>query len=215
MSVWVVPGRQGRGRCAVAARTLTPFHSNTCCFRKPRLNRLIRVGDHCCQGCKHTPKNASSTKENGKSPRGANSPGQEKCAGKGFCHIGRDNQIGIDPTQEIDHATNHKSSEMVGAAIAGCCFARRIPGIYGLREGRMGSLNGMGVKARAATAKRLGLDAHGMTQASVSGGRGCSSPCPPSPRRQEWGVQRGKAPLSKGRRPAASKKDLPSGQAFS
>ena len=114
----VVPGRQGRSRFAVAARTLTPFHSNPCCFRKPRLNRLIRVGDHGCQGCKHTPKNASSTKENGKNPRGANSRGQEKCAWKGFCHIGRDNQIGIDPTQEIDHATNHESSEMVGAAIA-------------------------------------------------------------------------------------------------
>jgi hypothetical protein len=80
----------------------------------------------------------------------------------------------------------------------------------------MGPLNGMGVKARVATAKRLGLDAHGMTQASVSGGRGCSSPCPPSPRRQEWGVQRGKAPMGKGRRPAASqKKPLPKGQAFS
>ena len=80
----------------------------------------------------------------------------------------------------------------------------------------MGPLNGMGVKARAATAKRLGLDAHGMTQASVSGGRGRSSPCPPSPRRQEWGFQGGKAQLGEGRRPAASpKKSLPGGQAFS
>ena len=70
----------------------------------------------------------------------------------------------------------------------------------------MEQLNGVGVKAREATAKRLGLDAHGMTPASVSGGRGRSSPCPPSPRRQEWGVQRGKAPLGKGRRPAASHK---------
>ena len=80
----------------------------------------------------------------------------------------------------------------------------------------MGRLNGVGVKARVATAKRRGLDAHGMTPASVSGGRGRSSLCPPSPRRQEWGVQRGKAPLGKGRRPAASpKKSLPGGQAFS
>ena len=39
----------------------------------------------------------------------------------------------------------------------------------------MGPLNGVGVKARAATAKRLGLDAHGMTPASVSGGRGARS----------------------------------------
>jgi len=49
----------------------------------------------------------------------------------------------------------------------------------------MGPLNGMGVKARVATAKRLGLDAHGMTQASVSGGRGCSSPCPTSSNQTE------------------------------
>ena len=44
-------------------------------------------------------------------------------------------------------------------------------------------------------------------QPHVSGGRGRSSPCPPSPRRQEWGVQRGKAPMGKGRRPAASHKN--------
>ena len=42
----------------------------------------------------------------------------------------------------------------------------------------MGQLSGVGVKARVATAKRLGLDAHGTTPASVSGGRGCSSPAP-------------------------------------
>ena len=79
----------------------------------------------------------------------------------------------------------------------------------------MTELSGVGVKARAATAKRLGLDAHGTPQASVSGCRGRSSPCTPSPRRQEWGVQRGKAPLSKGRRPAASKKNIcPTGRHF-
>jgi len=61
----------------------------------------------------------------------------------------------------------------------------------------MGPLNGMGVKARVATAKRLGLDAHGMTQASVSGGRGCSSPCSPSPRRQE-GSSEGQRPFEQG-----------------
>ena len=43
-------------------------------------------------------------------------------------------------------------------------------------------------------------------QPHVSGGRGRSSPCPPSPRRQEWGVQRGKAPMGKGVARCKSKK---------
>lgn len=79
--------------------------------------------------------------------------------------------------------------------------------------------NAVGVKGLVRPAARRArtrpLDAHGMTPASGSGCRGRFSPCTPSPRRQEWGVQRGKAPLGKGRRPAASyKKSLPGGQAL-
>lgn len=122
-------------------------------------------------------------------------------------------QLALVITEETDHARNFKSG---GAVVTQGSSTRSIPGDLGTSEGPVGRLSGVGVKARVATAKRLGLDAHGTTPASVSGGRGCSSPCPPSPRRQEWGVQRGKAPLGKDRRAAASKKKpLPTGQAFS
>ena len=106
-------------------------------------------------------------------------------------------------TEETDHATNFQSGR---AVVAQGGIARSAPGDLGASEGPVGRLSGVGVKARVATAKRPGLDAHGTTPASVSGGWGRSSPSPPSPRRQEWGVQRGKAPMGKGRRPAATKK---------
>ncbi|PRW70221.1 hypothetical protein C7A12_29530 [Pseudomonas fluorescens] len=50
------------------------------------------------------------------------------------------------------------------------------------------------VRPAARRARTRPLDAHGMTPASVSGGRGRSFPCPPSPRRQEW-ESRGRSPL--------------------
>ena len=61
----------------------------------------------------------------------------------------------------------------------------------------MGPLNGVGVKARAATAKRLGLDAHGMTPASVSGGRG-ALPLPPELSAGRVGSPEGQSPAGQG-----------------
>ena len=43
MSVGVAPGRQGRGRFAVATRTLTPFHSAFCRFGNMRPVELAAV----------------------------------------------------------------------------------------------------------------------------------------------------------------------------
>lgn len=78
----------------------------------------------------------------------------------------------------------------------------------------------MGVKGlvRPADAKRRGLGPLTPTECPSlrEWGQGALFPCPPSPRRQEWGFQGGKAHLGEGRRPAAShKKSLPGGQAFS
>jgi hypothetical protein len=79
----------------------------------------------------------------------------------------------------------------------------------------MGPLNGVGVKARAATAKRLGLDAHGMTPASVSGGRG-ALPLPPELSAARVGSPEGQSPCGQGPKARCKqKKPLPSGQAFS
>ena len=65
---------------------------------------------------------------------------------------------------------------------------------------------GVGAARSPVGARTRPLDAPGTTQASREWGQGRSSPCPPSPRRQEWGFQGGKAHLGEGRRPAASHK---------
>ena len=52
-------------------------------------------------------------------------------------------------------------------------------------------------------------------QPHVSGGRGRSSPCPPSPRQQSGGVQRAKPLWGRAKGPLQAKKPLPKGQAFS
>ena len=78
----------------------------------------------------------------------------------------------------------------------------------------MARLSGVGVKARVATAKRLGLDAHGTTPTLMAGGQGRSSPdrLP----RGERGESRGAKPRwARAEGPLQAKKQLPKGQALS
>ena len=62
-------------------------------------------------------------------------------------------------------------------------------------------INGVGVKARVATAKRHGLDAHGMTRASGEWGQGSLHPLPPEPSAARVGSPEGRSPFG----PSAAK----------
>lgn len=76
------------------------------------------------------------------------------------------------------------------------------------------SLNGVGVKARAATAKRRGLDAHGMTKASGEWGQGSLYPLPPEPSAARAGFQRAEPFWARAEGPLQVKKSHCRRQAF-
>lgn len=75
-------------------------------------------------------------------------------------------------------------------------------------------MNGVGVKARAATAKRHGLDAHGMTRASGEWGQGSLHPLPPEPSAARAGFQRAEPFWARAEGPLQAKKSHCQRQAF-